>query len=122
MADIFPTGYFAAENAFRGLDIETIRDSTVLIIGCGPVGLCALVNALDFQPKHLIAIDSVESRLDIARDLGAEPINYKQNMEGLRKKICEYTNMRGADIVIESVGHSDALGEWLSKGEEIPVS
>ncbi|KAK5240126.1 hypothetical protein LTS06_012560, partial [Exophiala xenobiotica] len=44
MADIFPTGYFAAANAFRGFDEATIRQSVVLLIGCGPVGLCALVN------------------------------------------------------------------------------
>jgi threonine dehydrogenase-like Zn-dependent dehydrogenase len=109
MADIFPTGYFAAQNAFRGFDEQTIRESTVLLIGCGPVGLCSLVNALDFKPKHLLAIDGVESRLDIAKKLGAEPWNYQTNMEGLKKRIKECTDGRGADSVIELVGHSDAL-------------
>ena len=35
MADIIPTGYFAAANAFRGMDEETIQQSTVVLIGCG---------------------------------------------------------------------------------------
>jgi threonine dehydrogenase-like Zn-dependent dehydrogenase len=115
MADIFPTGYFAALNAFKGLEKESIRNSTVLLIGCGPVGLCAILNALDFNPKHLIAIDSVESRLQIASKLGAEAINYQQDMEGLHRKVDEYTAGRGVDIVIESVGHSDALGGFASR-------
>lgn len=35
MADIFPTGYFAAHNAFSSLDPIRIRESTVVLIGCG---------------------------------------------------------------------------------------
>lgn len=38
MADIFPTGYFAAQNAFKDLTKSQIEDSTVVVIGCGPVG------------------------------------------------------------------------------------
>ena len=77
MADIFPTGYFCAANAFKGFDEETIRESVVLLIGCGPVGLCALVNALEYKPKAVLAIDGVEERLKQARDLGAEGWNYQ---------------------------------------------
>jgi hypothetical protein len=33
------------------------------------------------------------------------------HMEGLKRMVYEYTDGRGADSVIESVGHSDALGE-----------
>ena len=109
MADIFPTGYFAAQNAFRGFDEQTIRESTVLLIGCGPVGLCSLVNALDYKPKHLLAIDGIDARLEVAKKLGAEPWNYQKDMEGLKKRIMECTDGRGADTVIELVGHSDAL-------------
>ena len=110
MADIFPTGYFAATNAFRGFDDEVIKQSVVLLIGCGPVGLCALVNALEYKPKALLAIDGVESRLELAKKLGAEPWNYQKDMEGLKKRVLELSEGRGADMVIEGVGHSDALG------------
>ncbi|KAF4288160.1 hypothetical protein CNMCM8689_006441 [Aspergillus fumigatus] len=84
MADIFPTGYFAARNAFRGWDEEDVRGSTVVLFGCGPVGLCALISALEYQPAALIAVDSVPDRLERARSLGA-------------------------DVAIEVVGHSSAL-------------
>jgi threonine dehydrogenase-like Zn-dependent dehydrogenase len=72
MADIFPTGYFAARNAFRGWDEEVVRGSTVVLFGCGPVGLCALISALEYRPAALIAVDSVPDRLERARSLGAE--------------------------------------------------
>ena len=35
MADIFPTGYFAANNAFKDMSREQISDATVVLIGCG---------------------------------------------------------------------------------------
>ncbi|ERF72076.1 hypothetical protein EPUS_04994 [Endocarpon pusillum Z07020] len=109
MADIWPTGYFAAANAFKGIEAEKVGKSTVVVIGCGPVGLCALINALDYKPKHLLAVDSVQSRLDLAKSLGAEPWNFQTDREGLDRRVKELTNGRGADTVIEVVGLSAAL-------------
>lgn len=37
MADIFPTGYFAAKNAFKELTPKLIAQATVVVIGCGYV-------------------------------------------------------------------------------------
>jgi len=109
MADIFPTGWFGAHNGFKLLTKEQIEESTVVLIGCGPVGLCALVNAVDYKPKHLLAVDSIESRLDLAKSLGAEPWNFQKDREGLDKRVKELTDGRGADVVIEVVGLSAAL-------------
>ncbi|RSL92686.1 hypothetical protein CEP52_013676 [Fusarium oligoseptatum] len=109
MADIFPTGYFAAKSAFAGLSQDVVGSSTVVLLGCGPVGLCAIVNALEFRPQHVLAIDSVEARLGQAKALGAEPWNFQVNMQGIKDRITELTDGRGADIIIESVGHSSAL-------------
>ena len=109
MADIFPTGYFAASNALTGLDPTEVHDSTVVLIGCGPVGLCALINVLEFKPKHILALDTVESRLQIASGLGAETWNSVANKDALYERIQTLTNGRGADAVIEVVGLSPAL-------------
>lgn len=109
MADIFPTGYFAAHNGFSNFTPEQIKEATVVVIGCGPVGLCAVINAEDFKPKHLIAVDSVESRLDLAKGLGAEPWNFMTQRKELGDRILECTDGRGADLVIEVVGLSPAL-------------
>lgn len=110
MADIFPTGFFAAWNAFREITKEQkVEDAVVVLIGCGPVGLCALINALEYKPKHLLAVDGVESRLEIAKSLGAEPWNYQTNRKGLDDRVKQLTDGRGADVVIEVVGLSPAL-------------
>jgi len=109
MGDIFPTGYFAVSNGFKGMTAEQISQSTVVVIGCGPVGLCAIVNATEYKPKHLLAIDRVESRLKLAGKLGAEPLNLDKGPDSLEQRIHEVTDGRGADIVIEVVGLSPAL-------------
>ena len=109
MADIFPTGFFGAMNAFKPLTPEQIKDSTAVVIGCGPVGLCAVIAAMTFKPKHLFAVESVDSRLELARGLGAEPLNFMKDKEGMERRIKEVTDGRGADVVIEVVGLSPAL-------------
>ena len=109
MADIFPTGFFGARNAFSSLGVQKPSEATAVVIGCGPVGLCAVVSALEYKPKHLFAVDSVDSRLELARSLGAEPLNFKTDPEGMAARIREVTDGRGADIVIEVVGLSPAL-------------
>lgn len=109
MADIYPTGFFAASNGFKEYTKEQAADLTVVVIGCGPVGLLAIVNALEYKPKHLLAVDSVEPRLELAKKLGAEPWNFLKDREGLDKRVKELTDGRGADVVIEVVGLSPAL-------------
>ena len=74
-----------------------------------PVGLCALVNAENYKPKNLLAVDSIQSRLDLAKSLGAEPSNFQTNRDGLDKRVKDLTEGRGADVIIEVVGLSPAL-------------
>ncbi|KAL0767456.1 hypothetical protein CaCOL14_009695 [Colletotrichum acutatum] len=109
MADIFPTGFFGAKSGFNLLKEEERSNATAVVIGCGPVGLCAVISALEYRPKHLFAIDSVDSRLELARSLGAEPLNFETDRAGMEKRIKEVTDGRGADVVIEVVGLSPAL-------------
>ncbi|KAH7371121.1 S-glutathione dehydrogenase [Pyrenochaeta sp. MPI-SDFR-AT-0127] len=109
MADIFPTGYFAAYNGLGKIDSLVASQSVVVLIGCGPVGLCALIAALEYKPKALLAIDRMNGRLDTARDLGAEPWNFQTDCDAISRRVEELTEGRGADIVIEVVGNSAAL-------------
>ncbi|PYH91149.1 zinc-containing alcohol dehydrogenase [Aspergillus ellipticus CBS 707.79] len=109
MADIFPTGYFAARNAFAGVSERDVRESTVVVFGCGPVGICALISALEYRAKNVIAVDSVKERLELAGRLGAEPWDFLADEQGLRERVKELTDGRGADVAIEVVGHSSAL-------------
>lgn len=100
MADIFPTRYFAAKNGLGGLGPQAVQNSTVLLFGCGPVDICALLNALEYRPKRLLAIDSVKPRLDLAKKLGDEPWNFQEDEQGLRERVKEMTDGRGADTSI----------------------
>ncbi|KIM94011.1 hypothetical protein OIDMADRAFT_60852 [Oidiodendron maius Zn] len=109
MADVFPTGFFGTRNAFAGREAQDAADTTAVVIGCGPVGLCALVAALEYKPKYVFAIDSIESRLRVAESLGAEPLNIDGGLESVVNRIKAVTEGRGADIVIEVVGQSAAL-------------
>lgn len=109
MADIFPTGFYGASNAFKNMTPEQVKDAVVVVIGCGPVGLCAIIAAKSFGPKRLFAVDSVDSRLELAKGLGAEPLNFVTDREGMEKAVKEASEGRGADAVVEVVGLSPAL-------------
>ncbi|KAK9474892.1 chaperonin 10-like protein [Dipodascopsis tothii] len=105
MADIFPTGYFAAARALRGLSPEVLADTVVAVVGCGPVAQCAIVSALHFGPRAVIAIDSVAERRQQAAALGAQAADIGDAAAAVRAA----TAGRGADVVLEVVGAADAL-------------
>ncbi len=96
LADIFPTAYFGAEMA----EIES--GDTVAIFGCGPVGQFAIASAKLMGAGRIFAVDCVSSRLEMARDQGAEIINYNEEepVETLQK----LTGGNGPDRVIDCVG------------------
>ncbi|KAL8349648.1 hypothetical protein RB598_005157 [Gaeumannomyces tritici] len=113
MADIWPTGYYGASSALAllGCDPRRLRDeAVVVVVGCGPVGLCAVAALAELgPPKHLFAVDAVDGRLEVARALGAEPLNYAADPEGMLRRVREAGGGRGADAVVEVVGLSPAL-------------
>jgi threonine dehydrogenase-like Zn-dependent dehydrogenase len=96
LSDIFPTGYFGADLA------EIKPGDTVAVFGCGPVGQFAIVSAGLMEAGRILAIDHVQSRLDMARDQGAEVINfdYDDPVETIR----DLTGGIGVDRVIDAVG------------------
>lgn len=105
LTDILPTGYYAAENA-------AIRPGqTVAVVGCGPVGLFAIMSAQLFGPARVLAIDKVPHRLEAAKKLGATPID-AGNVDA-RTAVLEATNGLGADAVIEAVGAAETVQSAL---------
>lgn len=105
MADIFPTGYFAASRFLKNLSARDKKEFTAVVVGCGPVGVCAITCALTMVDT-VYAIDSVPERLEQAQKLGAKTINLNDNPV---QKIKDATEGRGADVVMEVVGHADAF-------------
>lgn len=111
LSDIFPTGWMAAENA----DIQP--GQTVLVFGCGPVGQFAIRSAFMMGAERVIAIDQVPERLQMARDGGAETIDFSEG--DLQDRIKEMTHGRGPDAVIEAVGlESHGAGSLIEKVQE----
>jgi threonine dehydrogenase-like Zn-dependent dehydrogenase len=96
ISDIFPTGYF-------GADIADIHEgSTVAVFGCGPVGQFAIASAKLMGAGRVIAIDRIESRLDMAREQGAEIVNFEK--EDPIATIKDLTAGIGVDRAIDAVG------------------
>lgn len=96
MSDILPTSYMAAIMA------EVKPSDNVAVFGCGPVGLFAILCAQHLGAGRVFAIDSVESRLEMARAHGAEAINFQQ--EDPVSVLKDLTNGAGPDRAIDAVG------------------
>ncbi len=96
VSDIFPTGYFAADEA------QVTPGDTVAVFGCGPVGLFAIASAGLLGARRIFAIDRVADRLAVARKLGAEAINFDTDdpVEVLK----QLTGGIGPDRIIDAVG------------------
>src|SRR4051794_25927718 len=97
LADILPTGYGAV---VRG---GVAPGETVAVIGCGPVGLMAILCSVAAAGR-VVAVDTVPARRELAALLGAEPVAPKDAAEALPG---------GADVVIEAAGSAAALDAAL---------
>jgi threonine dehydrogenase-like Zn-dependent dehydrogenase len=96
------TGYHAVADAgMRSGD-------TVAVLGLGPVGLCAVQAAIAGGAAHVFAVDSVEQRLDLARQFGATPVHLTE--EDAKREVRGASGGRGADVVVEAVGAPAAVG------------
>ncbi|KAI1033851.1 hypothetical protein LB503_011100 [Fusarium chuoi] len=105
MGDIFPTGYFCATRFLKQLSKEEAKSSVVAVVGCGPVGICAIATALTMSDT-VYALDLVPERLAEAEKLGAKPLLITDDPAATVKKA---TEGRGVDIALEVVGTSDSL-------------
>lgn len=106
LSDIFPTAWMAAENC----QIEP--GDTVAIWGAGPVGLLAIKSAYMQGAERVISIDSVEDRMKLARQAGAETIDFNDE-KGVIELLKEMTGGRGPDSCMDAVGmeaHGTSMG------------
>ncbi|QDO84844.1 zinc-binding dehydrogenase [Shewanella psychropiezotolerans] len=98
LSDIFPTGYEVGV-----LDGQVKPGCSVAIIGCGPVGLSALMTSKFFSPSEIYAIDTNNHRLQVATELGAT--HAIDNSDGTAvQQILDVTDGVGVDVVIEAIG------------------
>jgi len=102
LADMLPTGYNAVLRA------EVQQGDVVAVLGCGTVGLMAILFARRVA-RRVIAADGLPSRREIARSLGAEVVP----PDDLAPAVEAATEGLGADAVIEAAGSPAALGASL---------
>lgn len=97
LSDILPTAYWGVENA--GIK----RGDTVIVLGCGPVGLLTQKFAWQKGAARVIAVDHVDYRLEHARRTNrVETFNFEK-IKDFDKYMLEITK-GGAEVVIDCVG------------------
>ncbi|SNT60191.1 Threonine dehydrogenase [Asanoa hainanensis] len=96
LSDIYPTGYFGAV-------IANVSDGDVVaVFGCGPVGQFAILSAFQRGAGRVIAVDHHPDRLERARALGAEIVDFDR--EDPVEALLELTLGAGPDRAIDAVG------------------
>jgi threonine dehydrogenase-like Zn-dependent dehydrogenase len=92
--DVLATGRFGATSA--GVE----PGATVAVVGCGAVGLSAIVAARELGAGFVLAIDPADERRALAERFGARAASPSEAIEIGR----EATAGRGVDAVVEAVG------------------
>lgn len=75
---------------------------TVVVFGCGMVGLGAVLRSVQ-RGATVIAVDLSEEKLQLAKELGAT-YGINSAVDDVYEKVQKYTDGFGADVVIEAVG------------------
>lgn len=115
-AETFIGGGCGAPTAFHGVQRATLRlNDTVLVQGCGPVGLSCVAFARISGAGEIIVVGAPDDRLALARQMGADTTLHldrttpAERLEAVRER----TGGRGADVVIEATGNPAAVPEGM---------
>ena len=93
-------------NAFHTALTAEIPGATVLITGCGPIGIFAVGICHAAGASRIIASDVNETRLALAKQMGADDVVHPDELEGTVKR---YTDGLGVDVVLEMSGVPSAI-------------
>ncbi len=104
--DIMSTGFSGAESG------KVKLGDSVAVFAQGPIGLCATAGARLSGASMIFAVDSVERRLTMSKQVGADvTINFQQ--KDPVKVIMELTHGRGVDVAIEALGTEQTFQDSL---------
>jgi threonine dehydrogenase-like Zn-dependent dehydrogenase len=97
--------------AFNGiLDANIHLGETVAVFGLGVLGQ-VIAQLARLSGAHVVGVDMVEKRLELAKELGAIECGLNPREGSPAEKIKALTNGRGADVTIEASGSAKALHE-----------
>jgi len=111
ISDAMPTAFWSVDNA------GVKAGDTVIVLGCGPVGLFAQKFCWLKGAKRVIAVDYVDYRLQHAKRTNhVEIVNFEHH-ENTGNYLKEITK-GGADVVIDAVGMDGKMSdlEFLASG------
>jgi threonine 3-dehydrogenase len=99
-------------NAVHAAFAEPIEGRSVLVTGCGPIGLCAVGIAKAAGASIVVATDTEPYRLELARTMGAD-LALDAADPATEERITEATGGDGVEVVLEMSGAAPALDQGL---------
>ncbi|WP_223701557.1 zinc-dependent alcohol dehydrogenase [Sutcliffiella deserti] len=114
MSDVLPTAYWSVENA------GVKEDDTVVVLGCGPIGLMTQKFAWMKGAKRVIAVDNLPYRLNRAKKMNKVDIFNFDEYKDMGSHIKDITN-GGADVVIDCVGMDGKKSTLEEIGQKLKV-
>jgi erythritol/L-threitol dehydrogenase len=88
-------------------------DDTVVVAGCGPIGLGMVAGARAKSPAHVVALDLAPQKLELAKECGADVVINIGNEDAVAI-VNDLTDGYGADVYLEGTGHPSAVLQGLS--------
>ncbi|MEO6826837.1 MAG: zinc-dependent alcohol dehydrogenase family protein [Microbacteriaceae bacterium] len=104
LSDVMGTGHHAAVSA------GVTDGSTVVVVGDGAVGLCAVLASRRLGASRIIAMSRHEARQKLAREFGATDIVVERGDEGVAR-VQGLLEGIGADCVLECVGTKESMNQ-----------
>jgi erythritol/L-threitol dehydrogenase len=100
--------------AAHGAEIAGIQLGDVVVAsGCGPIGLGFIASAKMRSPQRVIALDTIDSRLELARKCGAD-VCINVTKENAVARIREVSDDRqGCDVYFEATGATASVSQGL---------
>lgn len=106
LSDVMGTGHHAAVSA------GVTQGSTVVVVGDGAVGLCAVLASARLGASRIVAMSRHETRQALAREFGATDIVAERGDAGVAA-VKELFDGIGADCVLEAVGTKESMDQAI---------
>lgn len=95
--------------AIHAVDRGNIKLGDVVVqVGCGTLGLCMVAAERLKNPGLLIALDLIDSRLELGKQFGAD-LTINANKEDAIQRVLGLTDGYGCDVLIEATGNHEAI-------------
>jgi threonine dehydrogenase-like Zn-dependent dehydrogenase len=88
-------------------------EDTVVVAGCGPIGLGMVAGAAAKNAARVVALDVADNKLELARQCGAD-VTFNIAGTDVVQAIKDLTGGYGADVYLEGTGHPSAVPQGLN--------